>query len=249
MYLCYFDESGDPGYKNSLTHAFALACVIVHDRAWLNTLDQIIAFRRFLRVSFGIQMREELKAGHLIHNNGPFTRLRVGEKARMKIFRMGLRLQAKLGIETFAIVVDKDEMTRRGRNDEAQKKAWQLAYERLERYTADKRDTCMVFPDEGVYDMIRTLLREKRRYSSVPSHYGTAPLSRPASFVLEDPSIRKSSESYFVQLADLNAYAAHRRVKPQPWFGTEYWEQLGAARVSAVSKLAGGPIGIKLWPP
>jgi hypothetical protein len=213
-------------------------------------LDQIISFRRFLRDQFGLQMREELKAGYLIHNSGPFEHLGLSTAARMRIFRMALRLQPKLGLETFAIVVDKDEMVRQKMTSQgAQKKAWQLAYERLERYTSAKHDTCMVFPDEGVYDMIRALLREKRRISYVPSRFGTAPLSRPASFILEDPSVRRSSESYFVQLADLNAYAGHRRLKPEPWFGAAYWDQLGAARVRAVSKYANDPLGIKVWPP
>lgn len=250
MYLCYFDESGDPGYKNSLTHAFALACVVVHDTAWLSTLDQIISFRRFLRDEFKIPMRAELKAGYFIHNTGPFENLNIGPETRMKIYRMSLRLEHKIGLETFAIVVDKDQMVKQYRTgEEPQRRAWELAYERLETLTRKRNDTCLVFPDEGTYEMIRSVLREKRRHNVVPSHYGTQGLSRPASFVIEDPSVRRSSESYFIQFADFSAYAAHRRVKPAEWCGTEYWEHLGQARLRDVSWFTDDPVGIKVWPP
>jgi len=250
MYFCYFDESGDPGYQRSPTSAFALAGVLLRDTAWLCTLNSVISFRRYLRDEFGLQMRAELKAGYLIHNTGPFEQLSLGDRTRMKIYSMALRIQPKIGVQTFAVVVNKEEMRRQRRtNENPQRRAWELAIERLERFTSKSRETCLVFCDEGNYDLIRMLLRQKRRHSLVPSHYGRQALDRRGDFILEDPSVRKSEESYFIQLADLNAYAAYRRVFPEPWFGEKYWEQLGEARIAAVVRFSKGPVGIKLWPP
>lgn len=253
MYLCYFDESGDSGYYNSLTKSYTLACLLIHDSRWLAALDDTIRFRRFLRDTFGLQMRDELKAGYLIHNNGPFLKLRLGDKARMRIYTMALRLLAKLadgqGVRTFAVSVDKEEMKRRDLTDDPQEVVWERAIERLERFTFYEQDSCVMFPDEGNYDLIRAILRKKRRFSYVPSRYGTEPLRRPASFILEDPSSRRSQESYFVQLADLLAYAAHRVIYAEPWFGSTYWENAGTTRISEVNKYSGGPTGIVVWPP
>jgi hypothetical protein len=87
-----------------------------------------------------------------------------------------------------------------------------------------------------------------RRFSHVPSAYGTEALKRNATNIVEDASERNSRESYFVQLADLNAYAAFRKVFPGPNFGAEIWDELGESRVMEVNKISGGPPGIVLWP-
>ena len=254
VYICYFDESGDPGYINSLTSAYSLGGVLVQDKSWLRALDDIIRFRRFLRRTFGLQMRDELKASYLIHNNGPFEKLNLGDEIRIKIYDMALKLLTKMnegqGIHVFAVVIDKKEMVNRERQSENPLRiAWDKATERLERFTDAKRDTCTIFPDEGNHVAIRTIIRKKRRISIVPSRYGTPPLSRPASLVVEDPSMRISRTSYFIQLADLIAYAAHRAIYPEPWFDNTHWEKLGNVRIAGVNKYSGGPRGIKLWPP
>lgn len=239
MYLCYLDESGDPGYYNSPTKAFSLGCLIVEDRAWLLALDDIVGFRRFLKAKFGLKMRDELKAQFLIHNTGPFANLNLGDGIRMSIFKMALKLIPKLnegrGIYAFSVVVSKEDMIKRGWEvKNPQTEAWERVLERLERFTFYNGDTCIIFPDEGEYLAIRKLLRGKRRYCLVPAHYGDSPLARPANLILEDPSMRKSSASYYIQLADLIAYAAHRAKFPTPEFGASYWECVRGARLKEV---------------
>lgn len=66
--------------------------------------------------------------------------------------------------------------------------------------------------------------------------------------IVEDSSDRRSKESFFIQLADLNAYAACRKVFPIATFGGEVWDELGTARVLEVNSLRGGPPGIVVWP-
>lgn len=255
MYLCYLDESGDSGYQNSPTKAFSLGCLMVEDRAWLLALDGIVGFRRFLRARFGLKMRDELKAQFLIHNTGPFLELGLGDDIRMDIFKMALKLIPKLnegrGVYAFGVVVDKDKMIKDGRgNENPQIEAWERVIERLERFTYYKADTCILFPDEGEFLAIRKLLRGKRRHCLVPAHYGGSPLARPAISILEDPSMRKSSSSYYIQLADLLAYSAHRAKFPLINFNEKYWEYVGDARLQAITKVAGGQhVGIKEWPP
>lgn len=67
--------------------------------------------------------------------------------------------------------------------------------------------------------------------------------------IVEDPSDRHSEESYFIQLADLNAYAALRHVSPSKRLGPEMWEELGETRLADANRIAGGPVGIKCFRP
>jgi len=142
-------------------------------------------------------------------------------------------------------------MIKQNREDEnPQIIAWNKAIERLETFSyKNDNETCTLYPDEGEFALIRRVVRMKRRYSNVPSRFGTPYLSRPAHILLEDPSMRVSSTSYFIQLADLVAYASHRAIYPEPWFSEHIWERLGQSRIAGINKYSGGPTGIKLWPP
>ena len=87
-----------------------------------------------------------------------------------------------------------------------------------------------------------------RRFSHVPSAFGGQALGRNAENIVEDSSDRSSRESFFIQLADLNAYAACRKVFPASTFGADIWDELGSSRVLEVNALRGGPPGIVVWP-
>jgi hypothetical protein len=250
MYLIYIDDSGDTGLpsKGSPTEAFVLSCVIVHDKDWLQTLDNLKRFRRFLANTFGVRQRDEIKAGFLIHATGTFEG--IPEEIRMKIYRMTLRLQCKTGtIKTWAVAVDKEKWVKKYSQWSIREVAWKMMIERIERFTSKANETCVIFPDEGDPRFVSTLIRKMRRINYVSSAYDKGQvLSRPASCIIEDPSFRKSYDSYFIQLADLNAYAANRHLFPRAYFGSSYWDELGDARVKDVNKNSGGPCGIKFSP-
>lgn len=105
MYFAYVDESGNSGWAGSRT--YALGCVMVRGVDWPMTFDRVIAFRRFLRARFGLPVRAEIKANYLIRNAGPFRGLGLGDQARADLYRQAMRLQQKLGMLAFAVVIDK----------------------------------------------------------------------------------------------------------------------------------------------
>ncbi len=254
MYFCYMDESGDAGWPPaSQTRAFVLGGVLVHEDIWRDALDDLVRFRRFLRKEFGLQVDAELKSNFLVHNGGPFKGLSVGDEMRKKIYKMALRLPEKMAggnkVKVFAIVCDKARLQQHAWHEEPAEAVWCRAIERLERFTKNADDTCMLIPDEGDERLIRKVTRRMRRFSQVPSRFNTENLSRPAVRLIEDPSFRRSHESYFLQLADLVAFAAFRAIYPTRFVDASYWEALGTARLAEVNKYSGGPPGIKQWPP
>lgn len=252
MYCFYIDDSGDPGLKaqGSPTDTFVLSALIVRDSGWLSTLDQLVSFRRFLRQQFGLRMRDELKAKFLVHGTGPFSSLKLGDNVRKRIYKMALRLQQKVGtIQVWAIAIDKNNWASQGKTGDVRERAWQYMLQRIERFTTQAGETALLFPDEGHPKFVKSLFRKGRRFNPVLSRYVPGQtLARPATYLVEDPNFRESHESYFVQMADLNSYAAYRRLYPHPAFGRNYWDELGAARVQAVNRVRGGPTGIVVWP-
>lgn len=247
MYFAYFDESGDSGRTGSPSETFTLSCILVRDKDWLNALDQCISFRKFLKTRFRIPPRTELKASWLIHNKGAIRRAKLSSSARMAVYKSAMRFQKKSGVfKTFGIVIAKSKITT---TKDIREIAWEYAIQRLERFGASESDNIMVITDEGNGELIKKKLRKMRRFSNPPSAFTPGQrLKRSATNIIEDPAERNSKESYFVQLADLNAYAASKRANPTSSFGIEVWDELGDSRVAAVNRVRGGLPGIVVWP-
>lgn len=246
MYFAYADESGDNGYKNSPTPSFTLAIVVVDVHDWLATLDELIAFRRGLRNDFGVAVTAELKATSLVHGKGPLRHLSRAE--RMEVYRRAMVLQCEIGtISTWAVVIRKDKIRSRDTVD-PRDTCWEYMIQRLERFADHHESLIHLLPDEGHGLFIRKKLRKMRRFNRPKSAFGDSRLNRDALNIVEDSSDRDSSASYFIQLADLNAYAAYRTVYPCPGFGDEMWSVLDSCRDARTNRLRPGPTGIVVWP-
>lgn len=248
MVVAYVDESGDDGEKGS--KSYALGCVLVESSQWQSTFDQLIAFRRFVRSRFDIPVRAELKANYLLQNGGPLRQNPLSEEARFKLYRSHMRIQSKLGIKTFAVVVDKEEAFDKFDQDRAVSDiAWEYLLQRLER--SFRSTEVLLFHDEGDANTIRKRARKARRAGSAGSAFGTGQLQVPFTNLLDDAIPKDSQQSYFIQLADMVAYAAFRRIYPPPPRPLQIvpqmmWEELGGARFSVVRNTSryGGPEAI-----
>lgn len=245
MHLAYIDESEGAS-------SFTLGCIMIPAANWLSAFDTVLDFRRFLRDKFKIPVRAELKAQYLLQNKGPLRANPLSESARFAVYRSHMRLQAKLNFTTFGVVIRKAELAARGPGQQAKVVAWEYLIQRLERFTTRGNTHVLVNHDEGDGGLVRKMIRRARRIGTAGSAFGTGSLRRPAARIVDDPISRKSHESYFIQFADLTAYAAYRRVYPPPArpvqiVPTGMWDEIGAARLGAVS--SGGPApGLVVWP-
>lgn len=253
MHLAYVDESGNIGPIPAGTNTFTLGCVLVPAARWPDIFDEIVDFRRFLRDQLKVPVRAEIKANYLLRNGGPFRPLGLSEKARFRIYRGLMRLQDKLDLQTFAVVIRKDRMAANGNHTNPRDVAWEYLLQRLERFTVKGSTHVVLMHDEGEGPIVRALARKARRIGSAGSAFGTGHLRRPARLIIDDPVSRRSHESYLLQMADLAAYAAYRKLYPPPVkpvniVPQNMWDELGAAKFGEVNKMSGGPPGIVSWP-
>ncbi|HEY2181328.1 MAG TPA: DUF3800 domain-containing protein [Solirubrobacteraceae bacterium] len=252
MYVAYVDESGDDGERGS--RSYALGCVVIESHDWAATFDGLIKFRRYVAGTFGVPVRSEIKANYLLRNGGPLRRRPLSERARFKLYRAHLRIQDKLGMQAFAVVIDKAEARDRiGTKRASSDVAWEYMLQRLER--SFRRSEVLVVHDEGDALTIRKRCRKARRAGSAGSAFGTGMLNVPFRNLLDDPVSRVSQQSYFLQLADLNAYAAFRRLHPPPpdrgkVVPERMWDFLDGAHMTVVRNTDRypGPPAIVPWP-
>ena len=238
MLLAYVDESGNTGEVadgGSLT--YTLGCVLLHANDWPSAFDEMLAFRRRIRDTFGPLMRVEMRANDLIRNGGEIRTSQLAPAQRSLIYRAHLRALRALPARAFAIVVDK-RIAERDYFD----LAWESLLQRLERTSTKEEQPFMVLHDHGENDRVRAWVRRSRRYLTAGRAIGGGGFKLPASLVVDDPVPLVSHQSYFIQLADLVAYAGFRdmiapganvaAVCPQAM-----WGEIGPATHAAVSGL------------
>jgi Protein of unknown function (DUF3800) len=251
MFMAYFDESGDSGLIKSPTRFFVLSCVLVHQDHWLSTLDRLIDMRRQIKKQHGVSTRPEIKATDMRRGRGPLLDLRWSLERRMAFYRDLMRFQAVelTDIACFSIAIEKAPAFAR-RKEDIRETAWTYAMQRVDRFCKENNDKAMIFPDEGHGRLVKTIIRRMRRHHRAPRHFGSGSISVPTERIIEDPNDRQSHDSYFIQLADWNAFACHRSqyVDPKPHVPDDLWDELGDCRLLAVNKVTGGPPGIVVYP-
>lgn len=248
MYIIYVDESGDIGLQNSPTSHFVLACVLVHDSEWLLTLDRLVDLRRDLYTKYGISTREELKSTFLAGGRGVMRALKWDRERRMALLREIIQYEAqRLPVKTFAIAIDKNSATQRGWG--VREAAWTFTFQRINRF-CEPNEYAVIFPDEGDIGFPTKLLRKMRRFSYIPNYYGKGSRSYRVQRIVEDLNFRNSSDSYFLQLADWNAYVAQRSsyVSPTSETPDNLWDELEPVHIRQVNSLKGGPPAIVIYP-
>jgi hypothetical protein len=198
MYFAFVDDSGNSGPPPGGTVSYSLGCVLIEARMWPAMFDDLIAFRRFLKATFGIPVRSEIKANYLLWNRGPhFTKNPLSERARYRVYRGLMQLPKKLGAQVFAIVVKKDLLQQRGIVVDPREIAWDWMLQRLERTSTKSTTPLLLLHDEGDSLLIRKLTRKARRAGMAGSAFGTGVLTVPARYIVEDPVPRNSTQFLF----------------------------------------------------
>ena len=203
-----------------------------------------------MKKQHGISTRPEIKATDLRKGRGPLVALNWSSERRMILYRNLMKYQADYltDITCFSVAINKQPANQRGY--EPREAAWTFALQRVDRFCKDKNEKAMIFPDEGHGPLVKRLVRKMRRYHQIQGHFGQARLTVPTERIIEDPNDRQSHDSYFIQLADWNAYACHRstHVDPTTHIPGDLWDELGDCLLLDVNKLTGGPPGIVLYP-
>lgn len=223
MYLMYVDESGDCGLLNSPSPLFVLTGLVVHELRWTEYRDRFIDFRRRMRNTFGLKLREELHASAMINRPGALVRIRRND--RLTILHCLVReLAAMPDLNIINVLVDK-----RGKTPpyDVFGKAWIALIQRFEntishrnfRGPANADERGMILPDHTDDKKLIRLLRQLRYYNPVPNQpqHGPGYRNLTLSRVIEDPSFRESEHSYFIQACDAVAFMLYQQEVPNAY--------------------------------
>lgn len=215
MYLLYVDESGDAGLNRSPSRYFVLSGFVVHELRWHETLESVINFRKHLRDTYGLKLREELHASRFVHKPGDLAR--IPKSMRLKILREVLDFEAGLpDVSVINVLVDKDG---KAPPFDVFDVAWVTLIQRFHNTISHKNfpgpqnpdDKGLLVVDQTEEKKLRGISRRMRRYNPVPSMFGPDAKPIPITTLVEDAVHRNSLHSYFIQLSDVNAYFLYQR--------------------------------------
>ncbi|MCZ7539999.1 MAG: DUF3800 domain-containing protein [Anaerolineae bacterium] len=219
----YVDESGDVGLVNSPSRYYVLTGLVIHELRWHDILDRLIIFRRLMRDKYRFYLRDEIHAAAMITRPGELSRIKRYD--RLAILReYADELAGIADINVINIVVDKED---KGAGFDVFERAWTALIQRFENtilrrnfrgpQNSDERGIVMTDNTDG--QKLQRLLRKMRHYNPVPNQtrFGSGYRNLRLQAIIEDPWLKDSSHSYFIQSVDLCAYLLHQHLKPNAY--------------------------------
>lgn len=219
MYFMYVDESGDPGLLGS--QHYILSAIIIPAADWRPYLTELVNFRRYARLTYGLSVRDELHAAELIRvrGNSPASYRKMTKQQRIRLYEEALMHASHSFPNMHVINVSLDKKTPKSGPrpfaGDVEEACWGRLIERYNRFLQAQDSTGLIFADQTNEAKLRKLLRKMRAHHYVPSAYGSKGLPAASTRILEDPNMRVSSDSFFVQLADLVSHALYRKQYPK----------------------------------
>jgi len=245
MYLMYVDESGDCGKlsEGSQSNLFCLTGLVVYELRWKETLADLARFRRFVHNRYGVNIEDELHAAEMINKPSKLapSLQRLAKYQRLAIIRHFADAIATLSdVNIINVIVDK----RSGRissKNEIFRRAWYCLFQRFEntiRYqnfpgpkNADDRG--VVFPDQTDGRKLKRFLDAMRYRNQLIVRQASGSFyfkDEPIRVIIEDPILRDSRVSYFVQAADCAAFLLKQNAEPSSYMkrhgGNAYFNRL-----------------------
>lgn len=256
----YVDESGDTGLPSvgSPTALFCLSGVFVHELAWRDTIEQLLQFRRWLYRRYAIPQEAELHTAEMINKPGKLhpSLSSLAKHERLAIIRQFANEISQLrDISIINVVLDK--MRGIPSSDDVFNYAWTSLFQRFENTidqknfpgTPNPQERGLVFPDDTDGGKLKDLLGKMRINNLLKINLGSGAstrINRPVRFLIEDPVVRDSTQSYLIQVADCSAYLLKQSLQPSSYMrrhgGNAYFQRLVPVLCIAASRK--DPLGL-----
>lgn len=205
MYLMYVDESGDSGMNGSPTRYFVLTAMVIHELHWHSTLKDLSDFRKHLRDTKNLSLKDEIHAAHFITKPGALVRIKRND--RLDILKQCIDWAARRNdISITTVVVDKS--TRQPSADIFEL-AWRTLIQRFqntmqyrnfpnhESRATNSLEMGIILPDNTDGQKLQKLVRKMRAFNPIPNTGGTGFRNLPIGLIIEDPLMKESSNSFF----------------------------------------------------
>jgi hypothetical protein len=216
MYFCYIDESGDCGLYDAAkpdktgSKFFILAGIIVAANKWKISLGTMKAFRKKIAREGSLPYHVEFHCAEMIdpHKVKEFTQISVADRWKL-MEEYAETLGQNTAFSLVTVVIDKAKSTLNP--DEYLTASITKLYQAFDEFLKAKESNGILFFDRANEKHINTHVR---KLLGTGASGETIPDVR-IGWVIEDPIFRISSDSMFIQSADVVAYTLKEKEFPQ----------------------------------
>lgn len=247
----YVDESGDPGLVNSPARYFVLSGLVMHELRWREFIDLMIAFRRRMKSSYQLGVRDEIHAAEFVRSSGSVNLPRNIRYLILRHFSEELSRMNWLSVTNVAV----DKQGKPPVYD-AFESVWRILFQRFENTLAHRNfpgpqnpdDNGIVICDDTNGGKLTKLMRKMSSYNPVPNQFHAGPGYRdmPIKKIIEDPNLRASWNSHPIQAADLCAFLLFQFLMPNSFMKRNWGQGLFKRLEPILNKKASTkhPLGI-----
>lgn len=216
MYFCYVDESGDCGLYDATkpdktgSKFFILAGIIVAANKWKISLDTMKAFRKKIAREGYLPYHVEFHCAEMIdpHKIKDFTQISVANRWKL-IEQYSETLGQNTSFSVITVVIDKAKSPLVA--NEYLTTAITKLYQAFDEFLKTKESNGILFFDRANERVVTTHVRKLLGTGASGENIPDVRIG----WVLEDPIFRVSSDSMFIQSADVVAYTLKEKEFPQ----------------------------------
>ena len=209
----YVDESGDTGLSlKSPTRYFILSAIVFHELRWNEMYDRQIQFRRWLKSKHGIALNEEIHATELMSARGIFKNIHPHN--RLNIMKNCLDwIAGQPDLSVLTVAIDKRTTTL-----DVFDKTWEHLISEFETLVRNRKipgpsnadERGIILPDNTNGKKLTAIVWKMRGFNQNP---GNTARIKPITIV-EDPFLKDSAGSFFLQMVDVVAFFARQYFEP-----------------------------------
>ena len=216
MYFCYVDESGDCGMydpakpKETGSAFFILVGVIVASNKWRISLDTLKAFRKKIAREGFLPYDVEFHCAEMIDPRKvkAFTSISIPERWKL-MEEYAETIGQNTAFSILTVVIDKTKS--KLKPEEYLTSSITKLYQAFDEFLKGKETNGILFFDRANENTITTHVRKLLGTGAS----GDKNTDVRIGWVIEDPIFRVSSDSMFIQSADLAAYTLKEKEFPQ----------------------------------
>lgn len=174
----------------------------MHHESWRANLERIRMCRQQIKSVYGIPIKMEFHTKNFLLDKNPYRVFGLSSDRKKAIVAMLLNLVNRMDVRIVNVVIDKTTIRSSAYDvfGNALTYGLQRIHNDLKRNQAGAK--FMVIPDEGRRNKTVYTARRMRAFNHVPSRSGGS-YRDDVHTMIEDPLPKASSESWFIQLADL----------------------------------------------
>lgn len=218
MIISYFDEAGDDGWPVYSSPLFVFTNVYMPSTHWRKNYERFDAFRSELKAAYNWPKNREIHFQKFLTDKNPYHGLYSPETRKEISYRI-IEAIAQLDIRIINTVIDKTSI--KSKDYDVLENAFKYNVQRLDTHVRKMKqhEHFLIITDEGRLGKMRSVTRKMSRFNYVQSNYGGS-YRNDLKTMIEDPLPKNSSESHFIQIADIVSfwvylYACHNLAKEQ----------------------------------